>query len=144
MKDRHTNLSEGVKLGLLLYNTKVVHIKYWRIPRVTITIRNKLVTPLFSSRHLWANRSASLILSESQKVLKWTNYNKKGRKTAEKNVSTSFRVLQAPESWSKYTTVDPDSPILGTHRLTIVNLALEKYFSRQMVVFTQDKILDMH
>ena len=29
---------------------------------------------------------------------------KKGRKTAEKNVSTSFRVLQAPESWSKYTT----------------------------------------
>ena len=31
--------------------------------------------------------------------------NKKGRKTAEKNVSTSFRVLQAPESWSKYTTL---------------------------------------
>ena len=30
--------------------------------------------------------------------------NKKGRKTAEKNVSTSFRVLQAPKSWSKYTT----------------------------------------
>ena len=33
-----------------------------------------------------------------------SKYNKKGRKTAEKNVSTSFRVLQAPESWSKYTT----------------------------------------
>ena len=32
--------------------------------------------------------------------------NKKGRKTAEKNVSTSFRVLQAPESWLKYTTDD--------------------------------------
>ena len=31
--------------------------------------------------------------------------NKKGWKTAEKNVSTSFRVLQAPESWSKYTTL---------------------------------------
>ena len=30
--------------------------------------------------------------------------NKKGWKTAEKNVSTSFQVLQAPESWSKYTT----------------------------------------
>ena len=28
----------------------------------------------------------------------------KGRKTAEKNGSTSFRVLQAHESWSKYTT----------------------------------------
>ena len=30
--------------------------------------------------------------------------NKKGQKTAEKNVSASFQVLQAPESWSKYTT----------------------------------------
>ena len=39
---------------------------------------------------------------------------------------------------------DPNSPILGTHRLTIVNPALEKHFSRQMVVFTQDRILDMH
>ena len=33
--------------------------------------------------------------------------NKKGQKTAEKNVSISFRVLQAPESWSKYTTHKP-------------------------------------
>ena len=30
--------------------------------------------------------------------------NKKGQKRAEKNVSTSFPVLQAPKSWSKYTT----------------------------------------
>ena len=30
--------------------------------------------------------------------------NKKSWKTAEKNVSNSFQVLQAPESWSKYTT----------------------------------------
>ena len=40
----------------------------------------------------------------TKKGLKSTKKNKKGRKTAEKNVSTSFRVLQAPESWSKYTT----------------------------------------
>ena len=30
--------------------------------------------------------------------------NKKGRRTAEKKVSTSFQVLQAPKSWSKYKT----------------------------------------
>ena len=41
----------------------------------------------------------------TKKGLKSTKKNKKGRKTAEKNVSTSFRVLQAPESWSKYTTL---------------------------------------
>ena len=37
-------------------------------------------------------------------VLDSFEMNKKGWKMAEKNVSASFQVLQAPESWSKYTT----------------------------------------
>ena len=41
--------------------------------------------------------------------------NKKGQKTAEKNDSTSFRVLQALESWSKYTTIKDKKVKLENH-----------------------------
>ena len=51
----------------------------------------------------WAGRNI-LLISAVKSLKKVWNEQKKGQKMAEKNVSTSFRVLQAPESWSKYTT----------------------------------------
>ena len=42
---------------------------------------------------------------------------KKGRKTAEKKVSTSLWVLQAPESWSKYTTLITAQSVLSQEEI---------------------------
>ena len=45
--------------------------------------------------------------SSKQITLKKVKIDQKSLKTDEKKVLTSFQVRAAPESWSKYTTVDP-------------------------------------
>ena len=63
------------------------------------------VLKYMASNGLVANPKKTALVFLNVKESKDPIKNKKGWKRLKKSSSTSFHVLQAPESWSKYTTV---------------------------------------